>query len=339
MSGPNAGLLPKAWQRMAEATGKPFAEGGAYSSDCYADWTGCVTLLRERGATLDGARTLLRSKHMRWCSDNRTGKYGTVSVAELARYLDTHSEARRMAGIADAPPPLHRLDIEARYRALLAEAERASPAPAGLRWGFTENGGALTLLPVEAPAPSVPSRQERARRAMAEINAVCAEAEAESPAPAGESWAVMANGALGLVVTARALRDGEDPNGRTVLVIMERRLRAERCSEHEGRLIIGGRRRVNRKAILGVVLTIDGKTVPGGASISAPCVAPVEGASMGSRCAALQAALPGAPGEVSGLECTVLPLPGGSGEEAHVLRTPEGRVPIVFCPFCGVRLR
>ena len=174
---------------------------------------------------------------------------------------------------------------------------------------------------------------------MAEINAVCAEAEAESPAPAGESWAVMANGALGLVVTARALRDGEDPNGRTVLVIMERRLRAERCSEHEGRLIIGGRRRVNRKAILGVVLTIDGKTVPGGASISAPCVAPVEGASMGSRCAALQAALPGAPGEVSGLECTVLPLPGGSGEEAHVLRTPEGRVPIVFCPFCGVRLR
>ena len=116
-TGKAAGALPKNWQSMAELTGKPFAEGGAYSSDCYADWTGCVTLLRERGASLDGARTLLRSKHMRWCSDNWGGKYGTASVAHFARYLDGSAEARRMAGIDKAPS---QLAIEAVSAALSA---------------------------------------------------------------------------------------------------------------------------------------------------------------------------------------------------------------------------
>jgi hypothetical protein len=102
-TGKATGALPKNWQSMAEETGKPFAEGGAYSSDCYADWTGCVTLLRERGASLDGARTLLRSKHMRWCSDEWRGKYGAASVAHFAHYLDGSAEARRMAGIDKTP--------------------------------------------------------------------------------------------------------------------------------------------------------------------------------------------------------------------------------------------
>ena len=98
-----SGSLPKNWQHMADVTGKPFAEGGAYSSDCFADWNGCVVLLRDRGSSLDGARALLRSKHMRWCSDNWSGKYGTASVAHFARYLDESAEARRMAGIDNAP--------------------------------------------------------------------------------------------------------------------------------------------------------------------------------------------------------------------------------------------
>lgn len=113
--GKSTGKLPANWQHMAEVTGKPFAEGGAYSSDCFADWTGCVALLRERGATLNGARTVLRSKHMRWCSDSWGGKYGTASVAHFARYLDEIAEARRMAGIDKAPSAAARAAVEAAF--------------------------------------------------------------------------------------------------------------------------------------------------------------------------------------------------------------------------------
>jgi len=98
-----ASTLPPDWQAMADATGKPFGpEGGAYSSDCYADWTGLAWHLFQRGATLDGAENVLRSKHMRWCRDGWDGEYGTTTVEHFARYLDTSPDARAMAGIEGA---------------------------------------------------------------------------------------------------------------------------------------------------------------------------------------------------------------------------------------------
>jgi hypothetical protein len=87
---------------MAADTGKPFAEGGAYSSDCYADWTGIVWHLYQRGTTCAGAADLLRSKHMRWCSDKWDGARGTATVEHFARYLDASADARTMARIDDA---------------------------------------------------------------------------------------------------------------------------------------------------------------------------------------------------------------------------------------------
>ena len=79
-----------AWDAMIASTGKPFADGGAYGSNCYADWRGCAILLRMRRYSVSEAETILRSNHMRWCCDGRptTEGYGKVSVATFAAYLD-----------------------------------------------------------------------------------------------------------------------------------------------------------------------------------------------------------------------------------------------------------
>ena len=99
--------LPPAWQKMADTTGKPWGtEGGAYSSDCFKSWVGCVRLLRERGATLTGAEEVLRSKHMRWCRDAWNGR-GLATVKHFGAYLDTSPDARAMAGITDGPNGEH----------------------------------------------------------------------------------------------------------------------------------------------------------------------------------------------------------------------------------------
>jgi len=113
----SASTLPPEWAHMAAVTGRPFAEGGAYSSDCYADWAECVALLRERGATLAGAEDVLRSKHMRWCLEGWDGEYGAATVEHFTRYLDTSPDARAMAGIAGADVPDLSPLIEAAQRA------------------------------------------------------------------------------------------------------------------------------------------------------------------------------------------------------------------------------
>ena len=117
--------LPVEWEAMAINTGKPFGERGAYSSDCYADWRGIVWHLYQRGATLHGAETLLRSKQMRWCADNYDGKYGTIPVTFFAKFMDDTPSARDMAGI---PGPLN-ADPQP-VTAVPVAAPAVAPAPA-----------------------------------------------------------------------------------------------------------------------------------------------------------------------------------------------------------------
>lgn len=83
--------LPADWQAMAERTGRPYDQGGAYASDMFADWRGCVAVLRGYGFTLRGAVDFLRSKHMRWCADESSEGYGGATVAELTEYLGPDS--------------------------------------------------------------------------------------------------------------------------------------------------------------------------------------------------------------------------------------------------------
>ena len=54
----------------------------------FEDWPGCVSLLRDRGFSVEQAERFLRSKHMRWCSDGSSKGYGHTTAADLAAYLD-----------------------------------------------------------------------------------------------------------------------------------------------------------------------------------------------------------------------------------------------------------
>lgn len=64
------------------------ATADAYSFDRYRDWRACVALLLRRGYTERQAEAILRSKHMRWAADQSPNRYGRVTSADLARYLD-----------------------------------------------------------------------------------------------------------------------------------------------------------------------------------------------------------------------------------------------------------
>jgi hypothetical protein len=124
---------------MADTTGKPFADGGAYSSDCYASWSGIVTLLHKRGATLAGAETVLRSKHMRWCADQWPGAYGKATVKHFAAYLDSGEGAREMAGIKapkmPRPTPLDIRQAEDSLRAATAALSALDPVASKAEFG------------------------------------------------------------------------------------------------------------------------------------------------------------------------------------------------------------
>lgn len=150
----NSKPLPARWARMAADTGKPFADGGAYSSDCYADWTGIVWHLYQRGATCAGAADLLRSKHMRWCNDSFDGEYGTCTVEHFSAYLDKEPSARVTARIDEAEGGEHP-----------AKAALDAAQSAGTRFA-SAMVGALDALPDDAAHAA--ARQVLAER----INAV-----------------------------------------------------------------------------------------------------------------------------------------------------------------------
>lgn len=63
----------------------------------------------------------------------------------------------------------------------------------------------------------------------------------------------------GALVTARALESHEDPVQKIVLVIINRRLRAERCVDRAGLRV--GPRIIQRKHVLGVVIAVNGRAV------------------------------------------------------------------------------
>lgn len=69
----------------------------------------------------------------------------------------------------------------------------------------------------------------------------------------------LARDASGQLVRARSFDEAhDDPAGMMVLVILRKRLRAEWCSDKDGLRV--GRRRLDYKDILGVVLQVDGKS-------------------------------------------------------------------------------
>lgn len=61
--------LSAEWQAMAERTARPFADGGAYASDEFADWDGGVAMLYGYGFTLDGAERFLHNRYRRRCAE------------------------------------------------------------------------------------------------------------------------------------------------------------------------------------------------------------------------------------------------------------------------------
>jgi len=72
--------------KVAKETGKPFNDGGAYMSSRFKDWTGCVRYLFTLTSDPKRVEDFLRSKNMRWCSDNRA-RSGKATVADLKRYI------------------------------------------------------------------------------------------------------------------------------------------------------------------------------------------------------------------------------------------------------------
>ena len=75
-------------EKLVAETGKPFEKGGAYSSDSFTSWKACVRLLSARGYRPDEAEAILRSKWMRWASDNMRAGRGRATSQDLARFLD-----------------------------------------------------------------------------------------------------------------------------------------------------------------------------------------------------------------------------------------------------------
>lgn len=77
--------------RIAASTGRPFGEGGAYSSDAYTPnaWRECCRMLARRGFSGKQIEWIMRSKFTRWASDGRKAKaWGRATSKDLARFLD-----------------------------------------------------------------------------------------------------------------------------------------------------------------------------------------------------------------------------------------------------------
>ena len=77
--------------RIAESTGKPFRDGGAYSSNAYQPnaWRECCRMLARRGFSGEQIEWIMRSKFTRWASDGRKAKsFGYANSSDLARFLD-----------------------------------------------------------------------------------------------------------------------------------------------------------------------------------------------------------------------------------------------------------
>lgn len=62
----------------------------AYSTDRYRNgWSGCVRMLLKRGYNEAQIEAIIRSKWTRWAADGSAKRYGQVTSADLARFLDT----------------------------------------------------------------------------------------------------------------------------------------------------------------------------------------------------------------------------------------------------------
>src|SRR5262245_10448041 len=87
-------------QRLAEQT------ADSYSHDNYGEqrWLAATHMLLKRGYTERQAEAILRSKWTRWAADmatDRGRRYGHVNSADLARFLDTMSDADRAAQVRE----------------------------------------------------------------------------------------------------------------------------------------------------------------------------------------------------------------------------------------------
>jgi hypothetical protein len=66
----------------------------AYSTDSYRNgWSGCIRMLRKRGYTDANIEAILRSKWTRWAGDHSDKRYGYYTSMDLARFLDSDSNA------------------------------------------------------------------------------------------------------------------------------------------------------------------------------------------------------------------------------------------------------
>lgn len=107
-----ADLSPE-WDDLAARTGLPFGAGGAYQSDGFADWRGCVALFRDRGfSTVDDLRVYL-DKCRGWPGNDGPPKAEPASaqstvVSATPAYLcglAWADEMRRIADCYDTTPP------------------------------------------------------------------------------------------------------------------------------------------------------------------------------------------------------------------------------------------
>lgn len=86
-----AGATIQQADRIAASTGRPFREGGAYSSDAYTPnaWRQCCRMLARRGFSGEQIEDIMRSKFTRWASDGRKAKaFGHANSKDLERFLD-----------------------------------------------------------------------------------------------------------------------------------------------------------------------------------------------------------------------------------------------------------
>ena len=77
--------------KIAADTGKPFDEGGAYSSNEYTvvGWRECCRMLARRGFSCQQIEEIMRSKWTRWASDGSNNRLGRCTSRDLARFLDS----------------------------------------------------------------------------------------------------------------------------------------------------------------------------------------------------------------------------------------------------------
>ncbi len=96
---PLKGLKPAA-QKPVDQLADELSD--AYSTTRYKNgWRASIKMLRRRGYDDRQIEAIIRSKWTRWAADGSNNRYGHHTSADLARFLDSHTNTSLKAAVAE----------------------------------------------------------------------------------------------------------------------------------------------------------------------------------------------------------------------------------------------